>query len=102
MSVTPDFDARVDDVRYDKVIRVVLCEEMEMAQVLVNDELVYQGNEWDFHSGCNGTELAGEDLGGLWDSGVESFANALKSRFEDRGWSVRVKSQAVSDDEFVF
>lgn len=26
----------------------------------------------------------------------------LKSRFEDRGWSVRVKSQAVSDDEFVF
>lgn len=43
-----------------------------------------------------------EELDGLWDSGVESFANALKSRFEDRGWSVRVKSQAVSDDEFVF
>lgn len=35
-------------------------------------------------------------------NGEENDDARLKSRFEDRGWSVRVKSQAVSDDEFVF
>lgn len=101
MSVTPDFDVRPDDNRYDKVIRVVFCEDLEMAQIIVDEELVYQGNEWDFHDGCSGTVFAGEDLAGAWDSGVDSFAEALKNRFEARGWSTRVKSQSVSEEEFL-
>ena len=39
------------------VILIKTDESCEMAMVLVNDEMIMCGNEWDFNNGCHGFEL---------------------------------------------
>jgi hypothetical protein len=58
-------------------IEVLRYDDHEMAGVLVNNKIVFQGNYWDFHSGCHGTKIGGYELKGKWDEGVESLATAL-------------------------
>ena len=47
-------------VVFKKKLNVILIktdESCEMAMVLVNDEMIMCGNEWDFHNGCHGFKL---------------------------------------------
>jgi hypothetical protein len=68
----------------------------DMAYVLVDDQVVFMGNEWDFHSGCRGTMIAGCDLAGKWDRGVESLATVLAGELAT---AEAVRTRELSDEE---
>lgn len=84
----------------EMVISLLDCEDYEAAFVLVNGETVFSGNYWDFHSGCIGSVIAGEELDGLWDSGMESLVTALKLRFMEK--KLRVVTETVPITELQY
>ena len=82
------------------VISLLDCEDYEAASVLVNGEVVFRGNYWDFHPGCSGSVIAGEELRGIWDSGMESLVTALKLRFMEK--NLRVVTEKVPITELQY
>lgn len=47
-----------------------------MAQIKINKKVVIMGNMWDFHAGCRGSIIDGEELGQYW-QGPFGLGNAL-------------------------
>ena len=82
------------------VITVARYDNHEMAYVLVNEKTVYSGNYWDFHSGCHGTKVAGYELKGLRDSGIDSLATALKSKMTDKGIDAKIIQKDLTSEEY--
>lgn len=66
----------------------------------MNGEAVFSGNYWDFHPGCIGSVIAGEELRGLWDSGMESLVTALKLRFMEK--KLRVITETIPITELQY
>lgn len=93
----PKLTSPADD---EIVISLLDCEDYEAAFVLVNGEAVFSGNYWDFHPGCIGSVIAGEELRGLWDSGMESLVTALKLRFMEK--KLRVVTETVPITELQY
>lgn len=83
------------------VIELAVYKPHEMGYVLINGKCEFQGNYWDFHSGCHGSTIAGYDLSNKWDRGMASLANALKSAMEADGVKVSVKNKTLTDKEYV-
>lgn len=84
----------------EMVISLLDCEDYEAAFVLVNGETIFSGNYWDFHSGCIGSVIAGEELDGLWDSGMESLVTALKLRFMEKKLRVVTETVAITELQY--
>lgn len=84
----------------EMVISLLDCEDYEAAFILVNGETVFSGNYWDFHSGCIGSVIAGEELDGLWDSGMESLVTALKLRFMEKKLRVVTETIAITELQY--
>lgn len=94
----PAITAPTDDQTV--VISLLACEDYEAALVLVNGELVFNGNYWDFHPGCIGSVIAGQELAGIWDSGTESLVTALKVRFLEQDKRVVTETVPISDLQY--
>lgn len=82
------------------VISLLDCEDYEASLVLVNGEVVFSGNYWDFHPGCIGSVIAGQELAGLWDSGTESLVTALKVRFLEQDKRVVTETVPISELQY--
>lgn len=85
----------------------------EMAQVKVNGRVVHMGNYWDFHPGCQGTEMYIDgfkdeiidgkcvpkglviDLEDIWDGrcSPKTLANLIAMKLKDLGHEVVVESK---------
>jgi hypothetical protein len=84
-----------------QVVEVLRWEGAEMAMVCVRGVPVYSGNYWDFHSGCHGTLIAGLDLAGKWDSGIDSLASVIASELsKTKDNEYKVVKQRVSETDF--
>lgn len=82
------------------LIEIATYEPHEMAFILVNKKPVYSGNYWDFHSGCHGTNIAGYNLDGLWDKGIDSLGGVLKLVMEKEGKEVQLVRKALNSKEY--
>jgi hypothetical protein len=56
----------------------------KMAFVLINEKVAYTGNYEDFHAGCHGSHIAGIDLKGKWNRGMDTLVCALKNELEKK------------------
>lgn len=83
----------------DRTIEIARYEEADMAYILLDGEAVFIGNEWDFHAGCMGTTIAGYDLEGKWDKGVESLAYVLSVEIEREGATVTRSERTLTEHE---
>ena len=81
-------------------IKVARFEAHEMAFILVDNKPVYSGNYWDFHSGCQGTKIAGYELKGLWDQGIDSLGGVLKLVMEKEGKKVTLSHKKLNQQEY--
>lgn len=83
-----------------KKITVALYDNHEMGFILIDDEVVFSGNYWDFHSGCQGTKIGGFEVGEIWDSGTKSLAGALKTKIEETGAKAEIVQKNLTDAEY--
>ena len=81
-------------------IEIARYPQHEMAFILVNNESVFTGNYHDFHSGCHGSVIAGYNLDGLWDRGIDSLGGALKLVMEKDGKDVELSKKNLTQAEY--
>ena len=62
----------------------------KMAQIKINKKVVFKGNFWDFHAGCHGSVVDGEDLGHGW-FGPFGLGNALYHAKINKKFDVTLK-----------
>ena len=86
--------------RGSKIITIARYEDEEMAFILIDKELVFLGNYWDFHPNCHGTSIGGYELKGLWSGGIDSLAYALKQRMDQSGLKAQVVNKTLSSKEY--
>lgn len=67
----------------NNIIQVNIDKSCEMAEVLLNDEVVMCGNFWDFHNDCHGMKMA--DF-----RGYNSLVSELESALKDYGKNVEI------------
>ena len=83
-----------------KTVEIARYPDHDMAYILVDGENVYSGNYWDFHSGCYGSKVAGYELSGIWDEGIDSLGGVLKLLMEKEGHEVTLTKKTLTDEEY--
>ncbi len=81
-------------------ITVAKYPDAEMAFVMIDKEIVFSGNDWDFHAGCSGTFIGGYELADLWDAGIMGLALALKEKIVESGKEVTLNRKTLTEKQY--
>lgn len=82
------------------IIEVARYSPHKMAFISIDGNIVFTGNYWDFHSGCHGAIIAGYNLTGLWESGIDDLAVALSKAIVKEGKLAEVINKKLNNDEY--